>query len=158
MRRSARTLLAAAVAGFLAALGCVAASALEQKTLPVPAFTILPGDTIRDDSLVERAFAPNLPGLANVIDAKPSLVGRIARRTLLPGQPIPANAIDEPRMVTRGVTVKLIVEDGGLMIIAFGLPLQSGGVGALVRVRNVDTGVVVTGVVQPDGSVRAGNG
>jgi flagella basal body P-ring formation protein FlgA len=56
------------------------------------------------------------------------------------------------------VPVKVVVEDGGLVIIAYGTALQSGGVGALIRVRNVDTGVVVMGVVQADGTVRVTNG
>jgi flagella basal body P-ring formation protein FlgA len=158
MRCSSRTLLAVILSGLLALLGCSAAIANEQKMLPVPAFTILPGDAIRADALVDRAFAPNYPGISSVIESRQFLVGRIARRTLLPGQPIPSNAIDEPRTVMRGIPVKVIVEDGGLTIIAYGAPLQSGGVGALIRVRNLDTGIIIMGVVQADGTVRAGNG
>jgi flagellar basal body P-ring formation protein FlgA len=143
-----------AMAGFLAG-GAVAG---EESRLPVPAVTIYPGDPIREEMLVDRAFAANFEGISSFVGAKYLLVGRSARRTLLPGQPIPTNAVEEPRLVTRGVPVKVIVEDEGLVIVAYGTPLQSGGVGALIRVRNVDTGVVVMGVVQADGSVRIGNG
>jgi len=38
--------------------------------------------------------------------------------------------------------------------VAFGTALQSGSVGALVQVRNLDTGVTITGIVEGDGSVR----
>jgi len=50
-----------------------------------------------------------------------------------------------------------VLEDSGLSIVTLGSPLQSAGVGALVRVRNIDTGTIVTGIVQPDGSVRVSN-
>lgn len=145
-------------AGLAVALAAGPAHAEESKHLPVPAVTIYPGDVIREEMLVDRAFAPNMSGVAAFVDSRAVLVGRAARRTLLPGQPIPTNAIDEPKVVTRGSTVKVVVEDDGLVIITFGQPLQSGGVGATVRVRNLDTGVIVTGTVQPDGSVRIQNG
>ena len=134
------------------------AVAANQKNLPVPAATIPVGEIIREDALVERGFAPNMAGIEAFFDSKVFVVGRAARRTLLPGQPIPTNAVEDPRVVTRGVPVRVVVEDQGLVIIAYGMPLQSGTVGSLIRVRNVDTGVVVMGVVQPDGSIRINNG
>jgi flagella basal body P-ring formation protein FlgA len=152
VRRFGGVVLAALV------LSSLPAAAANQKALPVPATTISAGEVIREDALVERGFAPNMPGIEAFFDSKAFVVGRAARRTLLPGQPIPTNAVEDPRVVTRGVPVRVVVEDQGLMIIAYGVPLQSGGVGSLIRVRNVDTGVVVMGVVQPDGSIRISNG
>jgi flagella basal body P-ring formation protein FlgA len=142
---------------FVVALAATSAPAAD-KMLPVPTVTIRPGQPIRDDAITERAFAPNYLANARLIESKAQLTGQIARRTLLPGQPIAVNAVDPPGTVTRGVPVRLVVEDGGLVIIAYATPLQNASVGALVRVRNLDTGVIVTGVVQPDGTVRAGNG
>lgn len=154
-QRSMAVGLAAVLALVAAVGGAVAAG---EKMMPVPAVTIMPGDPIKDGMLVDRAFAPNFPGAASFVDSRATLLGRVARRTLMPGQPIPTNAIEESRVVTRGVPVKVVVEDGGLVIIAYGTPLQSGGVGALIRVRNVDTGIVVMGIVQPDGTIRVHNG
>jgi flagella basal body P-ring formation protein FlgA len=157
--RARKRILAGAV--LLAGLVVMSASpttAADQKNMPVPATTIYPGDIIRTEGLVERTFAPNMPGLEAFFDSKAYLVGRAARRTLLPGQPIPINAVEDARVVSRGVPVKIIVEEQGLVIVAYGMPLQSGGIGSLIRVRNVDTGVVVMGVVQPDGSIRVNNG
>lgn len=160
-RSRAETALACRFGGVVLAalvLSSLPAAAASQKALPVPATTISAGEVIREDALVERGFAPNMPGIEAFFDSKTFVVGRAARRTLLPGQPIPTNAVEDPRVVTRGVPVRVVVEDQGLMIIAYGVPLQSGGVGSLIRVRNVDTGVVVMGVVQPDGSIRISNG
>jgi flagellar basal body P-ring formation protein FlgA len=157
MRRRNALLLASVLTGL--SLGCAGLDArADDKMLPVPSVAVPAGAAIRADMLVERGFAPNSPGLGALVESKDRLVGRVARRTLLPGQPIPANAVDEPGTVTRGVPVKLIVMDDGLTIVAYAAPLQSGGVGARIRLRNLDTGVIVMGIVQPDGTVRAGNG
>ena len=84
------------------------------------------------------------------------LVGRMARRALFPGQPIPSNAVEDPWTVARGAQVKVVVEDNGLSIVTYGSAMQSGAAGALIPVRNTDTGVIIRGIVQPDGRVRTG--
>jgi flagella basal body P-ring formation protein FlgA len=37
-----------------------------------------------------------------------------------------------------------------------GIPLQSGTLGETIQVKNVDSGRIITGRVQPDGRVRIG--
>lgn len=149
VRGAAVALLAVAFAG--AATG-------EERRLPVPSVTIRPGEVIRDEMITERAFAPNLLGVALFIDGRQAVVGRMARRSLLPGQPIPTNAVDEPWAVARGAIVKVIVEDNGLSIATYGAAMQSGAAGALIPVRNTDTGVIIRGIVQPDGTVKVVDG
>jgi flagella basal body P-ring formation protein FlgA len=130
----------------------------EERRLPVPAVTIHPGEVIREEMVAERAFAPNLLGVAMFVDGRSGLVGRMARRTLLPGQPIPINAVEDPWTVSRGTMVKIIVEDNGLSIVAYGSAMQSGAAGTMIPVRNVDTGVIIKGIVQPDGTVKVVDG
>src|SRR4051794_30993949 len=145
VRGVAVTLLGLAFAG--AAVG-------EERRLPVPAVTIRPGEVIKEEMIAERAFASNLLGVALFIEARPGLLGRMARRTLVPGQPIPVNAVEDSWSVARGAAVKIVVEENGLSIVAYGSALQSGAAGTLIPVRNVDTGVIIRGIVEPDGSVR----
>lgn len=128
----------------------------EKRVLPVPSVTINAGDVIRDDMLEDRPYAAGQPTFA-VIESRLSVVGQAARRTLIAGNPIPINAVEDVKIVKRGVPVRVVLEDSGLSIVTLGSPLQSAGVGALVRVRNIDTGTIVTGIVQPDGSVRVSN-
>ena len=45
-----------------------------------------------------------------------------------------------------------------MIIVAYGSALQAGGVGDLIRVRNQDSGLVVSGRVQADGSIRVSEG
>ena len=128
----------------------------ESIVLPVPSITIYPGDTIKESMLKERSFLSTFRVRSAVIESPVQLIGKVARRTLLPGEAIPANAVDDAQLVTRGVTTQIIFQEEGLTISAMGAPLQSGSLGEQIRVRNVDTGRIILGVVQADGTIRIG--
>ncbi|ABD86662.1 flagellar basal body P-ring formation chaperone FlgA [Rhodopseudomonas palustris] len=145
-------------AAFVATVISASALAEEPARFPVPATVIYPGDLIKDEMIIDRSFAPNLPGVAAFVGDRPAVVGRIARRTLLPGQLIPINALEEQKLVSRGSVVKVVVEDGSLSIVTYGSSLQAGSPGSMIQLRNLDTGVTIRGIVQPDGSVRIQNG
>jgi len=124
-------------------------------SLPVPTITIYPGETIKDTVLAEREFPRSAGDMAVVRDVG-ALVGKVARRTLLPGRLVPLNAVEEARLVLRGETTRIVFEAEGLVISTLVTPLESGGAGDRVRARNLDSGLVVVGVVQDDGSLRVG--
>jgi flagella basal body P-ring formation protein FlgA len=136
--------------------GISSAVAADRVLLPVPSAVIYPGDVIDAGQLADRAFPANAAGLDGVIDDADELIGMVARRTLLPHRPIAASAIKEQVLVSRGMPVQLVYDHGGLVITAVATPLQSGGLGDAVRVRNVDSGVVVLGIVEAAGRVRVG--
>jgi flagella basal body P-ring formation protein FlgA len=148
-------LLRAAIAGLLAITFAADAPA-EPRMLPVPRVTLYPGDAIAAEQLAERPFAADLVNQTAVHVEREALVGKLARRTLLAGQPIPRNAVREPYLVTQGRAVQLVFKSGGLTITGVGVALQSAGGGELISVRNVDSGIIVRGTVQADGSVRVG--
>jgi flagella basal body P-ring formation protein FlgA len=127
----------------------------EVSILPVPKLTIYPGDTIDAEWLVDREFTREfIATRPPLVDSRVAIVGKVARRTLLPGAPVPSNAVAERKLVILGAKVRIRFEDDGLSIVAFGTALQSGSVGALVQVRNLDSGITISGIVQEDGSVR----
>uniref|UniRef100_Q07SH3 Flagella basal body P-ring formation protein FlgA n=1 Tax=Rhodopseudomonas palustris (strain BisA53) TaxID=316055 RepID=Q07SH3_RHOP5 len=147
-----------AAGALVASVICNGAIAEEPVRFPVPVTTIYPGDLIKDEMIIDRAFAPNMPGVAAFVGDRLTVVGRTARRTLLPGRLIPNNAVEDQKIVNRGSVVKVVIEDGALSIVTYGSSLQSGGPGAFIQLRNLDTGVTIRGIVQPDGSVRIQNG
>ena len=151
-------LIVRGLAAVLLVLVSARVAVAEEKRLPVPAVSIRAGELIREDMITERVFAPNVLGVAMFIEGRQVLVGRMARRTLLPGQPIPTNAVEDPWTVARGAIVKVIVEDSGLSIVTYGSALQSGAAGAIIQVRNTDTGVIIRGIVQPDGTIKVVDG
>lgn len=139
------------------ALVCVLAAAVAaqagQETAVVPARTIYPGEEISID-LVREVVVTN-PNLRTGYAALTSeVVGKVTTRTLLPGRTIPVGALREAWAVERGGTVPLVFNGGGLTITAVGSPLQNAAVGDFIRVRNIDSGITVSGIVMGDGSVR----
>jgi len=145
-----------ALAASVVALAASQAALAEERILPVPSVTIYPGDTISESMLKDRAFPENYRYRTAVIESPRVLTGKMARRTLLPGEPIPMNAVDDPKLVTRGTQTQIVFEEGGLSIMGIGIPLQSGTLGETIQVKNVDSGRIITGRVQPDGRVRIG--
>jgi flagella basal body P-ring formation protein FlgA len=124
---------------------------------PTPRVVIYPGDIIHNDMLSDLP-AETARGIGPFAETRSSVIGKMARRTLLPGGAIPLAALDVPRLVVNGAVVNLVYLEGGLSISAVGMALQDGAAGDFVRVRNDDSGVTVTGVVQPDGAVRVSGG
>jgi flagella basal body P-ring formation protein FlgA len=153
IRRLATAVLSAAILLVVGSRFEVAFS--EDGFVPVPTLTIYPGDVIKDDWLEDRSFPPATAGgdASGIIDSRRALVGKVARRTLLPGRPILANSVGERKIVTIGAMVKVVFQEGGLTITTYASALQAGTVGDVIPVRNISSGLVVSGVVQPDGSV-----
>lgn len=124
--------------------------------LPVPRTTIYPGDTISDDQLTMRAFVASSVTRSSVFDDRQGLIGRVAKRTLLPGRPVPVTDIRDPYLVNVGKSSLVVFEVGGLTITTQATALQNGMAGDVVTLRNPDSGVVIQGTVERDGTVRLG--
>lgn len=140
-----------------AATVCAWPACAAPRGLPVPTQVIYPGDRITDSMLVESQDQQQNP-MPGAIWDRADLVGKVARRTLLPNRPIPSIAVEEPRAVSTGGQVQLVFQQDGLIIVTTAQALQNGYVGQVVQVRNLDSGLVVSGVVQPDGAVRVSGG
>ncbi|HET6378832.1 MAG TPA: flagellar basal body P-ring formation chaperone FlgA [Methylocella sp.] len=140
----------------VAASGPSALFAEDSVILPTPRIVIYPGDIIKDEWLADTA----VPGSAaqSSVAARAALVGKAVRRTLLPGSPIPVNAVASLKVISNGAKVLLLFEEGGLIITAYGAALQEGSAGEVIPVRNLASGLMVSGRVQADGSVRVGGG
>lgn len=123
-------------------------------TLPVPNVTLYPGDALNSAVLTDK------PALRSVIESgtyaprAEAVAGKVARRVLPAGMPIPMSAVTDAVMVTKGVTARVVLKEGGLLISGYATPLESGAAGAIVRLKNLDSGQIIVGEVQADGSVR----
>lgn len=126
----------------------------EEIVAPTPATTIYPGEIIRESMLYDALI--DVRETRNVVRMRGELIGRIARRTLFVGKPIGASSIDEPQTIANGSLVQLVYEQPSISISASGLALQSARTGDPIRVRNVESGLVVTGVVSAAGLVMVG--
>jgi flagellar basal body P-ring formation protein FlgA len=143
-------LVLASVAALMTALPAARA----QQSVPIAAVTIYPGEIIRDAMLTERDMPDNFAGQAMTVLDRAALIGKSARRTLLPGLPIAINAVGEPKIVTVGAMVRATYQDGDLTITTYASALQAGAVGDTIAIRNSETGLTISGVIERDGSVR----
>ncbi len=133
-----------------------AASAVAQEVVLIPNRVIYPGETIEIASLKEVTLKPGkVVPPAMVVDAR-DLEGKVAKRTLLPGRYVPATSLREAWVVEQGAAVQVMFVAGGLTLSATAVTLQSGAIGDVVRVRNIDSGKVFSGIVMADGSIRVG--
>ncbi|NTS33663.1 flagellar basal body P-ring formation protein FlgA [Phyllobacterium sp. BT25] len=128
----------------------------ERIAFIVPSQIIYPGQTIGNEGLSEKIFTIKASAAGNYVLHVNQLVGKVARRTLLPGQPILVTAVNEPDLIQRGVAVPLVYNTGSLVISAKGVAMEPGHAGDFVKVRNVDSGIIVTGTVLADGSIQVG--
>ncbi len=155
MRTRPRRAALAALASLIAAVG----PALAQEALaPSPKAVIYPGDIILDQMLTDIPGGGTRDGGGPYVEDRSFILGKTARLTLLPGHAIPFAGISNRKLVANGAEVKLVYAEGGLLIVTSGAALQDGSIGDVVRVRNSDSGVTVSGAVQPDGSVKVGGG
>ena len=127
-------------------------------SFPVPAVTLRAGDVISEELIMDRKLFANEQALRTHYTSRAAVIGKVAKHVLPAGSAIPVNAVREPYMFKEGERVELSFASGGLAIQGFGVALQPGVVGQAVKLRNPETGIVVTGVVQADGSVSLGGG
>jgi flagella basal body P-ring formation protein FlgA len=151
----ARLFLRAAMVTFAAA--CAVPSLAQEALIPTPKTVIYPGDIILDEMLADVPNAAR-DGSGPFVNSRSLIVGKAARLTLLPGHAIPFSGLSNRKLVSNGAEVKLVFSEGDLFIVTTGSALQDGSIGDIVRVRNNDSGVTVSGAVQPDGSVQVSGG
>jgi flagella basal body P-ring formation protein FlgA len=147
----------AALTLFVGSIASIAGARAQSSVAPSPKAVIYPGDIIGEGMLADMTLEASGFGGPFALSAS-DVIGKMARQTLLPGRPIPLRALDAPRLIRNGGEVKLVYVDGALTIVTSGSALQDGAVGDVVKVRNSDSGVTVSGQVQSDGSVRVNGG
>lgn len=148
--------IARTVALALCAMPFAYAAQADRIAFIVPSQIIYPGQTIGSSGLQEKMFTIKASAAGNYAVSVQQLVGKVARRTLLPGKPIMVTAVNEPDLIERGVPVLLVYNTGALVITAKGISMEPGHAGDFIKVRNVDSGIIVSGTVLADGTVQIG--
>lgn len=120
----------------------------------IPNRVIYPGETIELGALKQVTLIPGKHKPDAMATRAEELQGRIAKRTLLPGRYIPASAIRDAWLVEQGAAVQVFFTAGGLTITATAVTLQPGSAGDLIKVRNTDSGKILSGTVMGDGTIQ----
>jgi flagella basal body P-ring formation protein FlgA len=126
--------------------------ATEMVRLPVTATPLSRGDTIARADIVMRAFERTQIRQQLITDPD-ELVGMAVRRSIRGGQPLRADDIAEPKLVTRNSLVTISFKSTGLTLTAQGRALSDGARGDLVGVMNTRSRRVIQAVVSGPGQV-----
>jgi flagella basal body P-ring formation protein FlgA len=153
---AARVLRSVVRASLALALLGPALPAMADEVVLIPGRVIYPGETISLAALKQVTLLPGRHKPDAVVTTEQDLDGKVAKRTLLPGRYIPANAVRDAWLVEQGASVQVYFIAGGLSISATAVTLQPGAAGDLVKVRNIDSGKVLSGTVMADGTIRVG--
>ncbi|MEQ1522444.1 MAG: flagellar basal body P-ring formation chaperone FlgA [Aestuariivirga sp.] len=147
--------LAAAVS-LAASILASAAAIADMRDIPVPAAVVYAGDRIVQGMLIDKQFFVPDAAAKNYVLLRRQVEGLYAKRTLLPGKPIPLAYVKLKDSVVQGVLTKATFEMNGLVISTFLIPLQSGVEGELIDARNPEYGRTIKALVKSDGSLQVG--
>lgn len=124
---------------------------------PALADSVISTRVIRAGAIIGPEDLDILPrSTQGAFDHAEDLVGLEARRMIYPGRPILFDQVGSPALVDRNQIVQISFSAHGLAITTEGRALGRAGAGEDVRVLNLSSRITVSGIVQPDGSVRVG--
>lgn len=128
--------------------------ALAAPASPGAAETILAARTIRAKSVLTSADVTLTEGeVAGTYAGLDEVIGLEARVALYAGRPIRFEDLGPPAIIARNQTVTLLYRTAILSVAAEGRALGRAGIGDRVRVMNLTSHQIVTGVVRSDGTV-----
>lgn len=95
-----------------------------------------------------------VPGLASAFVADVTWLGeKRLRRSVGAGEALAAGMFESPPLVRRGQRVTAVSRTGGIEVRAAAEAMANAAAGDRLRLRNPDSGRVLEGTVQPDGTV-----
>ena len=128
--------------------GHVTASA----AIPVLKYPANRSESISDGDVVIRNIQIE-SDLRGVIVDRGQLVGKVAVRDLIAGQPLRQSDVKAPRLISRGQSVTITSKAGGLTVTMKGKALGNAKAGDRVWVQNESSNKRVEGEVTPEGEV-----
>ena len=140
--------------GLALVAGSIPAGAQELGVIPTR--VVYPGETIAADALAMAKIRKGKPTTTAFAHAPTELIGKVAKRTLLPGRFVPLASVRDAYLVEQGASVQVVFMANGLTISATAITLEPGSPGDTVKVRNLDSGAVFPATVMADGTVRVG--
>lgn len=83
------------------------------------------------------------------------VTGMSAKRRIRPNQMLSPDLIDQPQAVKRGEKVQIIANQDGIKAAMAGEALEKGGVGDVIRVKNISSGKTIEAKVVESGVVTS---
>jgi flagella basal body P-ring formation protein FlgA len=114
--------------------------------------TLKPGQTI-EAAGVKLDQVESFPRRRPMASQLEAVIGRVARRSIPAGSPIPPDALDEPLQVAKGDTVQVEVRSGAAVLRLEARAESAGRRGQTIAVRNTETGKIFRARVQDKGQL-----
>lgn len=135
----------------------------------VAVFMLLPTVGLADSYIAARTIrAHAIIGTDDIVAVDAEVAGAIteaamalgleARVAIYAGRPILPGDLGPAAIVERNQPIKLYFQNASLAIHVEGRALDRGSVGDVIKVMNLASRTTVFGVIDPDGSVRVGQG
>lgn len=135
----------------------VTGSFVETVSVPVLTRSVQRGDAIRDDDVVVERRDRDSFGDEPLLSAKMA-VGRVARQALKTGALLRDRDLVKPLLVERNMPVTLTLDSGALQLTLKGKANESGALGDVISVQNLNSKRVLQGVVTGQGQARIQQG
>lgn len=130
----------------------IAGRADDMVTLPVAAARLGTGTVIQSGDLrLARVRGSLGRDAAETTDA---IVGKELRHPAMAGQPLRRAELVPPALVQKGAAVQMTLENSGIVLVAQGVALETGGLGARVHVVNINSRAMLEAEVTAMGQVR----
>ncbi|GAB4387259.1 flagellar basal body P-ring formation chaperone FlgA [Albidovulum sp.] len=121
--------------------------------------TLVAARTLRAQSLIGPGDVIAVPGeIPGAAATAGEVIGLETRVAIYQGRPLRLADLGPPALVERNQIVTLRYAAGRLEITAEGRALGRAGIGEPVRVMNLVSRVTLTGIVEPDGTIRVDSG
>lgn len=124
-----------------------------QGEILVPRVVIYPGDLLSASKLEKKVILS--ADAVGLLSSSADVTALVARRTLVPGQPIPKDAIRGQYVIKQGQPVAVRFVAGSISIDMNATAVQSGAVGETILVRNADSGRTLRVTINQDGTLWA---
>jgi flagella basal body P-ring formation protein FlgA len=123
----------------------VTGTAIAALILPVPARPMARGELVSEGDLKWIEIAGARAGL--YLEDADAIIGKIARRPLIPGAPLRNADLQSPTLIKRGSTATIVLEAPGIRLTQIGAALANGGAGDLIAFRNINSDREIKAVV-----------
>jgi flagellar basal body P-ring formation protein FlgA len=125
-----------------------------EDTILVPVVTIYPGHVINQQQFRPIPRPRHIPRDMALVRDVSQVQGMAAARLLPIGRPVLLVHLQQPILVRPGMAVTVFYDSNGIAITGVAQSLGEAAEGELVKARNLETGMVISGYVQHDGSLR----
>ena len=120
--------------------------------VPVLLEPIRKGTQITED-IISTKWVRDAKSLSGYCLDKQCLIGRIAKRTIGANIPVRKNNIIVTTLVRKGTKVLVKYKKGAVKIDVQGVAMESGGLGDVIRVKNISTHNIIMGRISGESEV-----